>query len=494
MLLCIFILLPLLAVAQPTPPQIAWSYRYFDGDTSLTYADHAVTAAGEVFVCGRANDSQFGGRAFVLKLSSDGERQWLRYYGAGTLDEQLSFGGIDDAGSGSLIVGGTLADYSAPTSQLYATAINAVTGDVLWSFASEELLCSNGQAIAANDGGAYVAGLILASATGEERLHAARVSPGGEPLWEETFGEMTASLPFFLRRYQDGMVVLGSVLHQRPTPRLVAHLIDLTGAEIFGVEYDDEAEVAVGLRVFNDGLLGYLVNDGSDFPPELYLNEFIVADEMGRIDLAFRLPLKTYSTDGTVNDLYEFTSYTLIDETSIVVSGGKYIPDPNVLSIQPMIVQFDLTTGDTVWIEPYGDTLRGVVPYLPSIENAPDHGLVMASARQDTAFHVGIEVTRTVGETSTVPTSSPWSADLAKVFPNPFNAEAQIQFSLLRAAEVNVKLFDITGREVRAIASGRLTAGIHRLVVSGDGLASGAYLVSVTVDGIRQSQRAILLR
>ncbi|MBK8127833.1 MAG: hypothetical protein IPK53_02490 [bacterium] len=44
MLLCIFILLPLLAVAQPTPPQIAWSYRYFDGDTSLTYADHAVTA------------------------------------------------------------------------------------------------------------------------------------------------------------------------------------------------------------------------------------------------------------------------------------------------------------------------------------------------------------------------------------------------------------------------------------------------------------------
>jgi hypothetical protein len=96
----------------------------------------------------------------------------------------------------------------------------------------------------------------------------------------------------------------------------------------------------------------------------------------------------------------------------------------------------------------------------------------------------------TVYSTSSAPTEPPSPLDLKiRIEPNPFVDEAWIGFDLRRDSDrTAVEIFDVQGRLVRTLRSGRLTAGSHR--ISWDGrttermeAAPGVYFVRVSVDG-----------
>jgi hypothetical protein len=73
-------------------------------------------------------------------------------------------------------------------------------------------------------------------------------------------------------------------------------------------------------------------------------------------------------------------------------------------------------------------------------------------------------------------------------FPNPFKEDTGVQFALDGEMDVQVRVFDVGGREVRALQSGRLAAGSH--YVHWDGLdgngvrvKSGIYFIRVRAGG-----------
>jgi len=64
--------------------------------------------------------------------------------------------------------------------------------------------------------------------------------------------------------------------------------------------------------------------------------------------------------------------------------------------------------------------------------------------------------------------------------PNPFNPRTVIPFSLPRAGEVELGIYDVAGRLVRTLVSGELPPGDHEAVwrgldARGRAVASGAY-------------------
>jgi hypothetical protein len=84
---------------------------------------------------------------------------------------------------------------------------------------------------------------------------------------------------------------------------------------------------------------------------------------------------------------------------------------------------------------------------------------------------------------------------MAPAYPNPFNPATTVPIALARGDFVNVTLFDVLGREVGVVLSGYQTAGEHRVVVSGNGLASGVYMLSLQVGGAPAAmQRLVLLK
>ncbi|MBN1893761.1 DNRLRE domain-containing protein, partial [bacterium] len=84
------------------------------------------------------------------------------------------------------------------------------------------------------------------------------------------------------------------------------------------------------------------------------------------------------------------------------------------------------------------------------------------------------------------------SLELCSNYPNPFNSGTLIRFSLGKRDHVDVRVFDLQGREIQKLMSGQLDAGSHELRFSGDRLASGVYVYAIHAGG-RQVMRKMLL-
>ncbi len=65
--------------------------------------------------------------------------------------------------------------------------------------------------------------------------------------------------------------------------------------------------------------------------------------------------------------------------------------------------------------------------------------------------------------------------------PNPFNSRTMVTLTLNRASMMDVRVYDILGREVFQLAEGRYNAGQHSITFDGAQLSSGVYFLRTTV-------------
>ncbi len=84
--------------------------------------------------------------------------------------------------------------------------------------------------------------------------------------------------------------------------------------------------------------------------------------------------------------------------------------------------------------------------------------------------------------------------DEVRAYPNPFESMANIAFTLTTHSQVTLKVYDLTGREIKTIYSGSLHEGQHILQLNGDGLAEGTYLITLITDKKVSSKRVVKIR
>ena len=90
--------------------------------------------------------------------------------------------------------------------------------------------------------------------------------------------------------------------------------------------------------------------------------------------------------------------------------------------------------------------------------------------------------------------ASPRNFQLDEIYPNPFNSLSTVAFSISRKADVVLSLYDISGREVRRLFDGTLSAGSHRMVLNGADLSDGLYMVILASGGRYDVKRLVLLK
>lgn len=96
-------------------------------------------------------------------------------------------------------------------------------------------------------------------------------------------------------------------------------------------------------------------------------------------------------------------------------------------------------------------------------------------------------------------TITPQTPTLAQNWPNPFNGETQIGFTLGQNAEVDLVLFNLAGQQVATLDRGWRSAGVHTLRWSGlddagHPLASGMYFYRLHTNDLTQTRKLLLLR
>lgn len=84
--------------------------------------------------------------------------------------------------------------------------------------------------------------------------------------------------------------------------------------------------------------------------------------------------------------------------------------------------------------------------------------------------------------------------DISYAFPNPFNPSTSIRFSLPRAGEVSLSIYDLLGEKVTVLVSGYQNAGTHTVQWNATGRPSGVYFYRLNTGEFVETKKLILVR
>lgn len=92
-----------------------------------------------------------------------------------------------------------------------------------------------------------------------------------------------------------------------------------------------------------------------------------------------------------------------------------------------------------------------------------------------------------------------YKTELIGNYPNPFNPDTKIRYSLNDSQQVDIKIYDIKGRLIRNLVSQKQNAGYHTIKWNGKDdkgitVASGIYLVRLSTYETNESHRILLLK
>jgi hypothetical protein len=182
-----------------------------------------------------------------------------------------------------------------------------------------------------------------------------------------------------------------------------------------------------------------------------------------------------------------------LDDSGYVVSG---IYQYESLDAQAWLIRTD-GNGDSLWSRQWGD---GQVSDANALALSSDGSYVLGGITNRNLHQPGtgdawlLKTERDPLDGVEHRMSLPYGYSL-KVYPNPFNSVCTIAYTLPRSSNVQVIVYDVTGRNVQQLLGGQQEAGVGEVVFDADGLASGVYFARFMVRGIPiTSQKLLLLK
>ncbi|MEJ2629491.1 MAG: T9SS type A sorting domain-containing protein, partial [bacterium] len=90
--------------------------------------------------------------------------------------------------------------------------------------------------------------------------------------------------------------------------------------------------------------------------------------------------------------------------------------------------------------------------------------------------------------------SLPGEYRLQQNYPNPFNPTTAITYRLPVSTTVELKIFDIQGREIRTLVNEHQSAGAHSFIFNAHDLSSGVYFYRLQAGTFQDTKKFLLLK
>ena len=88
----------------------------------------------------------------------------------------------------------------------------------------------------------------------------------------------------------------------------------------------------------------------------------------------------------------------------------------------------------------------------------------------------------------------PMEFSLSQNFPNPFNPTTQISYSIPQKSFVNLKVYDLLGKEISQLINEEKEAGIYEVNFDASNLSSGVYFYHIEAGDFIETKKMILLK
>lgn len=417
------------------------------GDTVWTHIVGGGNSDG-VFAISQTSDGGYAlsglwgidqGKPLLMKTDPGGTIEWLEYYAQQEFypSEALDFTAYQQGG-GYVLVGrqGT----NNNNEDAFILHVDGV-GDTVWSkiYGGQYFDRAN-SVIETSDGGIAVVGFKgYAYQTSNPDVWLLRLDINGDTLWTRTYGTVVdAEVGKCIRQTMDGgFIITGykGVFGENNLSDLYLIRTDANGDTLWTKVYDDPIKSLKGYAVRQTADGGFVVCGYIDFPEDVFVMK---VDASGN-----------QVWQRVFNSPYEARAYDIE-----ITSDNGYI-------------------------------LAGVWS-----QSATSTSADMFLMRMEPDQSVGI---------GDLPNAIPKSIELIGNYPNPFNPETRIEFSLTESSVIRLEIFDLAGKKVKTLVNGKRAAGPHSIVwngtnQSGQLVGSGVYLYRLSSEYVSHTRKMLLLK
>ena len=472
-----------LGFGQEVPPYAAWQ-RTYGGDEFGQATGVAETADGGYIF---AASSFFADsiKIELRKVNAIGNTVWVKYLGEGDYCIGRCLEPTDDGGY--IIGGNSIPDIGSGLGDLYYMKVNS-EGETEWTrtcaYESDDYIMRIKQS---TDGGYVIAGATSSFGMGSYDMLIMKTDASGDSVWGAAFGGIQEDIAFDVIETLDGGFVIGGILGFYSDPD---YFIDA-----YVVKLDASGNVGwINIYTYDvlDAILAMQETSGGDI---------IMAGVTGGLEEnTFDCLLIRTNADGDTvwtrtfgGDDYEMINQMVLDADGDAIMAGSTASFS--VGMADMSLWKYSAGGDSIWMvtegSGYGDEGFG-------LSLCSDGGFIVCGAYNSSPWTNadswlvkwnpdGVRVGDNNGAT-------PDDSGLLAVYPNPFNRQTVISFRLQNACYLELKVFGVTGREVRSLVSAHKSAGGHSVVWDAEGMTSGVYFIRLDT-GIRtEIMKLILLR
>lgn len=463
-ILAILILIVSMAFSQT--PDTLWTGLY--NQSAYDYGYSIIQTTGGLVVAGITKDSYNGpADAYVVKLDADGDTLWTKTYG-GPEDDEIRC--IKETADGDIVMTGFTRSFGYGMSDVYAIKIDAGSGDTVWTKTYGGMF---------NDEGVFV------SVTAENYFFAGKkgvplwkgyiqkTDANGDTIWTKIYDQFSNC--WSVQQLPDGYLLILSVAGGSPALSKADSLGNIIWTHIYSFI---NSTVEYSAAPFLDGyyIIGQCVSNNNS--NVICLRTDVTGDTLWT---------KVYDSGGYDNG----AGGLLTDDNGCIIVGTSETEKMYDLHLFRIDAQGAIVWEEFIGGESYDSGY--------DITGCPaGGGFVVAgtscSWSDDNVYDFW--VLRFCDETgvSSLFNIPPAGFELPPVHPNPFNSTVEISFTLAEAANVVLKVYDITGREVVRLADGFYSAGEHFVVFDGTGLSSGIYFYSITAGEYSAVKKMMLVK
>jgi len=159
----------------------------------------------------------------------------------------------------------------------------------------------------------------------------------------------------------------------------------------------------------------------------------------------------------------------------VTVATGNELTHSSAISYSnPKVIQFSYTAPSTAGTDTiYANVDRG---YSGAWAFVPNYGF-------NVVLTSGIENN-----------SAPLSYELSQNYPNPFNPTTTINYSIIKDGFVNLKVYNLLGKEVATLVNEKKNSGRYSVDFNSNELSSGIYFYKLETNDFSEMRKMTLLK
>jgi len=438
-----------------------------------------IDAQGNIYAAGYAGGINYS----AVKISPDGERLWQAIYNGTGNGSDIAYAIAVDNQGNVYITGESL---GTEPNMDYATVKYDSNGVEQWSARYNGP--GNGYDLACDisvddDENVYVSGFTLGLSTDYTTI---KYDSLGNELWNMRYDGPTNQMDVANAMTIDSD---GNVYVTGKSPSEIGY-----GSDFLTIKYSTDGEELWISRYDSpnhqsDGGAAIAVDDDRNVYVAGWTNSAIFSSEYATIkyDSAGGLKWAASYSQGLnyqiINDL------ALDDESNVYVTGSSAVAGANYTTIKYS------SSGSEGWVMHYSDPANYANKARSiAVDNDGNVYVTGYSGSESHPQYATIRYTQGLLEADPSNQTITDKFRLNPPCPNPFNHQTVVSFTLEKAGEVSLRVFDVMGREVRVLHATPLQAGYHEVVWDAEGMSSGVYFVRMEAGEYVQTQKLLLIK